>query len=297
MTSETVSTIVVCGATGRQGGAVARHLLADGWTVRGLTRLARSQKARALAAQGVEVVESDMADRRALSRAFAGAYGVYSVQNPMLSGFSAEVEQGRNVADAAKAAGVEHVVYGSAGIGSRTGIPSWDTKVAVAEHMRSLGLPLTVLRPEAFMELMTDKAYYPPVAVWHVMPKLMGSRRVVPWLAVDDLGVIVARVFADPAKFIGADIPLAGDLKTIDECRSIWADVEGNPPRSFPMPVWLFERIAGHAGKDLPAMWRWLRTGSVPEDTGPTRELHPGALTVREWLESRKTTRARPVSG
>lgn len=285
MTAETRGTIVVCGATGRQGGAVARHLLADGWTVRGLTRSAGSDKARRVADQGVEMVEADMGDRASLDRAMTGAYGVYSVQNPMISGFPAEVEQGTNVADAAKAAGVRHVVYGSAGIGAATGVPSWDTKVAVTEHLRSLGLPLTVLRPEAFMELMTDKAYYPQVGVWHVMPKLMGGGRVVPWLAVDDLGAIAARVFADPERFIGADIPVASDLKTIDECRSIWVEVAGSRPKSFPMPVWLFERVAGHAGKDLPVMWRWLRTGSVPEDTGPTRDIHPGALTVREWLE------------
>jgi uncharacterized protein YbjT (DUF2867 family) len=135
------------------------------------------------------------------------------------------------------------------------------------------------------MELMTDKAYYPQVAVWHVMPKLMGGGRVVPWLAVDDIGVIAARVFADPSRFVGADIPLAGDIKSIDECRAIWAEVTGKRPGSFPMPTWLFSRIAGHAGKDLPVMWRWLRTGTVPEDTSPTLDVHPGALSVRDWVE------------
>lgn len=269
---------------------MARHLVEAGWRVRGLTRSPDAAKARALADRGVDVVQADMADRTGLDRAFAGAYGVYSVQNPMISGFEAEVTQGTNVADAAKAAGVRHVVYGSAGIGSRTGIPSWDTKVAVTEHMRRLELPLTVLRPEAFMELMTDKAYYPAVAVWHVMPKLMGPARNVPWLAVDDLGAIAAQVFADPARFIGADIPVAGDIKSIDECRAIWQDVFGRRPGRFPMPVWMFERIAGHAGKDLPVMWRWLRSGTVPEDTGPTRQIHPAARTVRQWLEERRTT-------
>jgi uncharacterized protein YbjT (DUF2867 family) len=250
-----------------------------------LTRDPTSAKSRALTERGVEVVRADMSDRGSLDSAFAGAYGLYSVQNPMIAGFEAEVVQGRNVANAARAAGVGHVVYGSAGVGSRTGIPSWDTKVAVTEHMRELGLPLTVLRPEAFMELMTERAFYPPVAVWHVMPKLMGSTRVVPWLALDDLGAIAARVFADPGAYIGADIPLAGDVRSIDECRAIWAAVAGRAPRRIPMPVWVFERIAGHAGKDLPVMWRWLRDGSVPEDTAPTRAIHPGVLTVREWLD------------
>jgi uncharacterized protein YbjT (DUF2867 family) len=266
-------TIVVCGATGRQGGAVVRHLVADGWPVRALSRTPDSAKARALADIGIEVSEADMADRSSLDAAIAGAYGVFSVQNGMTSGFEAEVVQGRNVADAARAAGVRHLVYGSAGIGSRTGIPSWDAKVAVTEHMRELELPLTVFRPEAFMELMSDPAFYPAVGVWHVMPKLMGGGRVVPWLAVDDLGAIVAKAFANPSGFIGADIPLAADVKSIDECRAEWTEVIGRRPQRFPMPVWLFERVAGHAGKDLPVMWRWLRTESVPEDTSPTRAI------------------------
>jgi len=281
-------TIVVCGATGRQGGAVVRHLVADGWPVRALSRTPDSAKARALADIGIEVSEADMADRSSLDAAIAGAYGVFSVQNGMTSGFEAEVVQGRNVADAARAAGVRHLVYGSAGIGSRTGIPSWDAKVAVTEHMRELELPLTVFRPEAFMELMSDPAFYPAVGVWHVMPKLMGGGRVVPWLAVDDLGAIVAKAFANPSGFIGADIPLAADVKSIDECRAEWTEVIGRRPQRFPMPVWLFERVAGHAGKDLPVMWRWLRTESVPEDTSPTRAIHPDALTVRQWLERQR---------
>jgi uncharacterized protein YbjT (DUF2867 family) len=260
--------------------------------VRGLTRSPQSDAARRLADLGVEVVLAQMGDRASLDRAFADAYGVYSVQNGMTAGFDAEVDQGMNVADAAHAAGVRHVVYGSAGIGSRTGIPSWDAKVDITEHMHRLGLRLTVLRPEAFMELMTDKGYYPAVGVWGVMPKLMGSARVVPWLAVDDLGAIAARAFADPDRFIGADIPLAADIKSIDECRAIWADVNGGQPRKIPMPAWLFARVAGHAGKDLPAMWRWLRTGSVPEDTAPTLSIHPEARTVRQWMEERRRTPA-----
>ena len=102
---EARGTVVVCGATGRQGGAVARHLVADGWSVRALTRTPDSAKARTLAGLGMEVVGADMSDRSSLDVAMDGAYGLFSVQNGMLSGFEAEVAQGRNVADAARAAG------------------------------------------------------------------------------------------------------------------------------------------------------------------------------------------------
>jgi uncharacterized protein YbjT (DUF2867 family) len=273
--------IVVCGATGRQGGAVARHLLAGGWAVRALTRSPDSAKAQALRQAGAEVMRADMAERPSLDRAFAGAYGVFNVQNPQIAGFDGEITQGRNVADSAKAASISHLVYGSAGLGTPTGVPSWDSKVIIAEHVRKLGLATTVMRPMAFMELMTDKDFYPQVSVWHVMPKLMGWNRTLPWLAADDVGAIAAAAFADPNRFVGVDVALAGDLMNLDECRQIWAE-SGHAPRGFPMPVWLFERVAG---KDLPTMWRWLRTGDVPLDTGPTRAIHPGARTVRAWFE------------
>lgn len=276
-------TIVVCGATGRQGGAVARHLLAAGWPVRTLTRKPDSPKARALADAGADIAQADMADRASLDRAFAGAYGVFNVQNPQISGHDGEIAQGRTVADAAKAAGLQHLVYGSAGMGRPTGVPSWDAKVVIADHMRQLGLPVTILRPMAFMELMTDKDFYPQVSVWHVMPKLMGWDRALPWLAADDVGVIGAAAFTDPDGFIGQEIPLAGDVRTLRECRQMWIE-RGVTPRGFPMPVWLFRRVAG---EDLPIMWSWLRNEEVPLDTGPTHAVHPGARTMSQWLEGR----------
>lgn len=117
--------VAVTGATGRQGGAVARHLLAGGWRVRALTRRPDAAPARELAALGAEVVRADMTDKDELAHAFRDAYGVYSVQNFMPDGIDAETVQGRNVGDVAKASGVQHVVYGSAGPGAAdTGVGS-----------------------------------------------------------------------------------------------------------------------------------------------------------------------------
>jgi uncharacterized protein YbjT (DUF2867 family) len=284
MTASERRTIVVTGVTGLQGGAVARRLLEDGWQVRGLTRNAASKQARALRALGAEVVRGDMAEAASLRPVFEGAYGVYSVQNPFIGGPEAEVKQGKNVAEVARDVGVQHLVYGSAGTGRKgTGVPSWETKLQIEDHMRALELPLTILRPTAFMELMTHKKFFPPVAAWQLMPKLMGSSRRLPWLCTEDLGVIGARAFADPHSFVGRDMTLASDVRSLDECHSIYREVIGRDPRRFAMPVWLFERF-GFVGKDLTAMWRWLRTGEVDLDTSPTRAIHPEALSVGGWL-------------
>ena len=284
MTASETRTIVVTGATGLQGGAVTRHLLEDGWHVRGLTRNAASKRARALAALCTEVVQGDMGEAASLRPLFEGAYGVYSVQNPFIGGPEAEVRQGKNVADVAKKVGVEQLVYGSAGTGRKgTGVPSWETKLQIEDHMKAQELPLTILRPTAFMELMTDKRFFSAITAWHIMPILMGSSRRLPWLCTEDLGAIAARVFAVPRSFVGKELTLASDVRSLEECRSIYREVMGTNPRRFPMPVWLFERF-GFVGKDLSAMWRWLRTGAVDSDTAPTRAIHPEALTVRSWL-------------
>lgn len=274
--------VAVVGATGRQGSAVVRHLVREGWQVRGLTRDPSSAASRALRERGVELHRVDFDDLFSLQRALHGAYGVFNVQNPMTSSVEAEVRHGRHVAEAAADAGVRHVVYGAAGVGDEpTGVGSWDSKITVAEEFRARGLSLTVLRPMAFMELMTDKAYYPSVSVWHVMPKLMGSSRPVGWLCTDDLGAVVARVFADPQRWGGTSLSLVADIQSIDQCRDIWRDVTGHPPRGFPMPVRLFERFVG---TDLTTMWRWLRSAQFDISTETVRELLPDALSVREWL-------------
>lgn len=275
-------TIVVCGATGRQGRAVVGSLLDSGWTVRAMTRRPDGKRARALTRRGAMVVRGNMDDPASLGDAFEGADGVYSVQNGITSGFDREVEQGRNVAEAAKRAGIRHLVYGSAGPGTeRTGVPSWDAKRPVEEHIHRLDIPATILRPLAFMELMTDPSFYPAVGTWRIFPRLTGEDRPIPWLSIQDLGRIAAIVFARPDEFVGSERALASDVRTLAECRDTFTEVFGRSPRTFPLPERLFDRFTRH---DVTKMWRWLRAGDVPLDTEPTHRLLPSAMSVREWL-------------
>lgn len=288
MTANQDRMIVVSGATGLQGGAVARQLLAQGWRVRAVTRNQSSPKAQALAASGAEVVQADLTDTVSLTPVLEGSYGVFSVQNTLVSGVESEIQQGKHLADAAQRAGVRHVVYASAGTGvPGTGIPSWESKLVVEAHMQALGLPLTILRPMAFMELMTEPKFFPHMAMWQVMPALMGSARPLPWLSAADVGVIAAQAFAQPDRFIGQAFTLASDVQTIDQCRALYSQVLGRKPPRFPMPTWIFERF-GVVGQDLSRMWRWLRDNEIPLDTKPTLALHPQALTVQTWLSQQR---------
>jgi uncharacterized protein YbjT (DUF2867 family) len=283
--------IAVVGSTGRQGSAVVRHLLRDGWQVRALTRNPSSRAALALKYQGAGIQRVDAEELDSLTQAFAGAYGVFNVQNPMKSGIEAEVRQGLNVAEAAAKTGVSHVVYGAAGVDDKvSGVGSWDSKLIITRRFRDRGVKLTVLRPMAFMELMTDKGYYPSLAVWHVMPKLAGWQRPIGWLCVDDLGAIAARAFADPEKWGNTVLGLASDVQSLEECREAWREITGKTPHGFPMPTWLFERFVG---TDLTTMWRWLRSEEFDMSTKTTREILPNALTVRGWLRSNHSSSPR----
>ena len=115
--------VLVAGAAGRQGGAVVRHLRSAGWNLRALTRNPDSYAARKLAEQGIELAQGDLDDPGSLARAARGVYGIYSSQDFWTVGAKREVQQGKNLADAGKKAGVEHLVYSSVGGAERnTGI-------------------------------------------------------------------------------------------------------------------------------------------------------------------------------
>ncbi|MDW5327436.1 NmrA family NAD(P)-binding protein [Plantactinospora sp. KLBMP9567] len=144
--------ILVTGATGNQGGAVVDALLDDGgWAVRALTRDPAGARARALAARGVDVRAGNLADAGSLRPALAGVHGVFGVQNSRTAGPEGEVRQGRTLIDAAVAAGVRHLVQTSVGGVDRVrGIPHFDTKWRIEQHLRDTSLDWTILRPTTF---------------------------------------------------------------------------------------------------------------------------------------------------
>src|SRR5260370_34438545 len=138
-------TILVLGATGQQGGAVASYLLQDGWKVRALVRNPNSDQAQTLRQQGIELVQGDLNQPSSLQEAMKGVYGVFSVQTPA-EGTAAEIRQGKAMADAALQAGVRHLVYSSVGGAERkTGIAHFESKWPKEKNIPALGHPSTLL--------------------------------------------------------------------------------------------------------------------------------------------------------
>ena len=246
----------VVGATGQQGGAVTQSLLRQGQTVRALVREAKqhSEKAEALRTQGVEMVLGDMTDQVSLEKAMSGVDGVFTMTTFFEEGLDVEVRQGKVIAEAAKKANVPHLVYSSVGSAHRnTGVPHFESKWKVEQHIRQLGIPATFLRPAFFMDnfptLMRESILQGNLTVpMHVHTKLQ-------LVAVTDIGEFGAGALIRPQEFIGQGIELAGDALTMEDVAAQISRTLNRPVRFTSLPDDQVETAMGH---DTAAMFQWF---------------------------------------
>jgi uncharacterized protein YbjT (DUF2867 family) len=282
--------ILVTGATGQQGGAAARHLLAHGWRVRGLTRSASADKARALQERGAEVVEGDLYDRASVDAALQGAYGVFSVQNFWLPevGAEGEVRQGSLLADAAQAAGVQHFVYTSVGGAEKnTGIPHFDSKWAIEQHIQALGLPATVLRPVFFM----DNLNWSRASILQGTYNSTGIRpdRTMQMIAADDIGGLAALAFEQPGEYLGRSLEIAGDELTDAQTAETLARVIGRPVQVAPPQQW-----GNRNTEEGQKMVRWFNEVGYQADIPALRQAYPPLRTFEQFLRDNGWENAQP---
>lgn len=284
--------IAVTGATGQQGGAVARKLLVDGWKVRALTRDVDKPAAQELASLGAEVVPGDLENRAELDAAFQGAYGVFSVQNFWLPnvGFEGEIRQGKNVADAAKAAGVQHLVYSSVGAAHRgMGQKHFESKWIIEKHLHSLGVPYTILRPAAFFENFNWERAYILNGTFNAIGLRPEKERQL--IAVADIAVFVALAFAKPQEYRGKTIELAGDELTETQIADTFAKVIGRP-------VKLTKPTGGNGRRtdeEMEAMFNFFNGDAYDADIPALRKVHPGLLTFEQYLRKNGWENAEPI--
>jgi uncharacterized protein YbjT (DUF2867 family) len=273
--------IVVAGATGKQGGAVARSLLDRGFRVRGLTRNPQKPEAQALADQGAEVVQGDMEDRSAMDRVLEGAYGIFSVQNFWETGYDREVQQGKTVADAAKAAGVEHLVYSSVGSAHRqTGIPHFESKWEVEEHVREIGLPYTILRPVFFMQ---NWEWMREHILGGTLAQPLDPDKPFQQVAVEDVGAFAAIAFEDPDRWIGREVDLAGDEQNMTEIAETFGRVIGREVSYYQVPWNQFEE---QMGEEVTVNYRWFNDVGYEADIAALRQEYPELSTFERYLRS-----------
>ncbi|PPK66624.1 NmrA/HSCARG family protein [Actinokineospora auranticolor] len=273
--------VLVTGATGGQGGAVARALLAAEWGVRALVRDPRGRGAEVLRALGAELVVGDLDDRESLVEAASGAHGVFSVQPSDMFDPRPDVEvrQGKNVTDAAEAAGVAHLVYSSVGGAERrSGVSHFETKAEIEAYVGAAGVPSTVLRPVFFMEN------------WrYMLPSAHNGSRVgavaldagtrLQMIALADIGRIAADAFTD-RDFLGRSIEIAGDELTVREIAAAFTAADGVPTRFERQPT---EELRAQ-GAEAANMFDWIGAFGFEADIPALRGRYPGLLTLESWL-------------
>ena len=279
-------TILVTGATGKQGGALIDELAGKGWNLRAMTRHPDGQAARKLRAAGVEVVTGDMDDAASLRGPLAGAWGVFSVQNTWEAGVEREEEQGKRLAEVAKEAGVQHFVYASVGSADRkTGIPHFENKARIEETVRSLKFPSYVIyRPVFFMENLTTPWFLNGDAIYSALE----PATVLQMIAVRDIGRYAARAFTDAERLNGREFDIAGDARTMPETAEVLGRALGRKIAYVQIPL---EEVRKNS-EDFAIMLDWFnRIGYDADIEGMAREFGIPPTRLEDWARTQAAAR------
>ncbi|WP_284739952.1 NmrA/HSCARG family protein [Amycolatopsis sp. RTGN1] len=285
MDTQPSGTIAVFGGTGKQGGAVIDALLSRGAQVRALVRNPGSDRAQALAARGVELARVEIGDAASLSAALEGVDAFFFMTTPestSAADIAAETPQGVALADAAVAAAVPHVVYSSVGGAERdSGVPHFETKRRVEEHLEKSGLRVTVVRPVAFMDNFAGMG-----------PSVENGEVVLRWplpdgvplqlIAVRDIGQISAAFLLETAKAAGGTIEIAGDELTGSQIAAAFGAHAGLPARYEALPL----QVLGD-DEDAQAMFRWFaETPAYQADFEAAKTIEPSVWDLPTWIRS-----------
>lgn len=277
----TKQTILVTGATGKQGGALARLLLSRGHAVRALTRKPDSAPARALEQAGATIVSGTLDERASVERALAGATAVFAMSTPFEAGTEAETKQGVNVADAAKATGA-FLLYTSVGAADKqTGIPHFESKWAVEQHIASIGARAAVIAPVYFMsnaflfgtDQLKQGVYATPLTPGRKLAQI----------AVEDIGAAAASILEAPERHVGKRYDLAGDEPTGEQVAAILSEAVGKPYQYFQVPMPAIRQMS----EDLALMYEWFERVGYTYDPEALRRAFPDVswTSYRDWAK------------
>ena len=275
--------VLVTGGTGQQGGAVARLLLSRGHKVRALVRKPDSSAAEALRGAGAELFAGSMDEAASLTKATDGVDSVFLVTTPFEAGMEAEVRQGRNVADAVRGAGAQLVFTSVAWAWAKTGIPHFESKWQIEEHIRALGISHTIVGPVYFMEN--------AVAPWSIGALREGILAVPlsegvtnPQIAIDSIGEFAVMAIEQPERLRGQRIDIATDELTGPESAAILSRASGRQIRYQAVPL---EAVRAQS-EDLGIMFEYFEKKAPKVNIGELKADYPEVhwRTYEEWANA-----------
>ena len=278
-----MKTIFVTGATGKQGGAVAASLIKNGFKLKVLTRKTDSAKAQYLQKQNAELVKGDLNDLNSFRNHLNGIDGIFSVQ-AFENGADMEIKQAIDLANLAKEYGVNHFLYSSvAGADLNTGIPHFDSKYKIENHIKQIGLPYTILRPVSFFE----NFLIPQVRSRIHKGKLsspINKNKTQQFISVVDIGEISADIFQNKDKYAGKTITIGSEEMDMQQVATTFSEVLGKKINYQKLPM-LIVRLA--MGKGLYKMFKWINENDAifMKDLKQFKKDNPNLLSLEKWIK------------
>ncbi|KAK3602151.1 hypothetical protein CHS0354_036893 [Potamilus streckersoni] len=288
--------VVVFGATGAQGGAVVRALLQNSsFAVRAVTRNLDGNGAQELKKLKVEVVKGDTDDKEGLKKILSGAFGCFLVTNYFDHlDMNREIQQGKNVADACKEAGIKHLVFSglenTQGSGAAGPVYHFDGKAKIEEYIEEIGVSYTSTRTTSYNEnFLTFFLPRKTAENKYVLSLPMGNKLLY-LMAVNDVGHWVVEILKDPLKYKGKKLHLAGDKLTLDQVCAILS--KHLKPKQFeyvPITVEDFAKLPFPGAEELAYMFHFYQLKADNfRDVAFTKKLYPKTQSFDAWVQGNK---------
>jgi uncharacterized protein YbjT (DUF2867 family) len=276
--------VLVSGATGQQGGALARELLQKGHSVRAFVRRPDSPEAKELERLGAELAVGDFEEPSTVEDAARGMDATFLVATPFEAGTEAETRHGISAADAVKAAGVEHLVYSSVADADKdTGIPHFDSKREIEKHIEGLGIPYTIVAPVYFMDNLLAPWTLPQLKEGR-FPMALPASRPLQQIALSDIVAFTVLVLENPEQFVDRRVDIASDELTGGEVAEVLTRVTGHEIDYVELPL---EQVRQAMGEDGARMLEWFDRVGYSADIEALRREHPevGWHTFEDWAK------------
>src|SRR5919199_141504 len=273
--------ILVTGATGQQGGSLARVLLQKKHKVYALTRNIQSSAAQGLRNKGANIVKGDLDDPDSLEHAVKDVESVFLMGTPFEDGTEGETRRGKLMADIAKENSIEHVVYSSvANADKNTGIPHFESKYKVEQHIKNLGIPHTIIGPTFFMENLLGPGLEQGQLALPLPPSTTLQQS-----ALENIAEFSALVLERRKPFLGKRIDIASDEGTGEQAAGILSNVLGYMIRYVPVPL---EQVY-QANEDMARMYDWYEKAGTGIDIASLHQEYPEVkwLSFKDWVKSK----------
>jgi uncharacterized protein YbjT (DUF2867 family) len=274
--------ILVTGATGQQGGSLARLLLQKKHKVYALTRNTQSPAAQDLRNKGANVVKGDLDDSDSLERAVKDVESIFLMGTPFEDGTEGETRRGKLMADVSKENKVEHLVYSSvANADKNTGIPHFESKYKVEQHIKNLGIPYTIIGPTFFMENLLG-----PGLQQGQLALPLSSSSILQQSALENIAEFSVLVLERSKQFLGKRVDIASDEVTGEQAAKILSNELGHRIRYVQIPL---ERVR-QANEDMARMYEWYESEGTGIDIASLHQEYPEVnwLTFKDWAKSQK---------